>query len=58
MMARIDLPHLLWTVDNLAEGTIVNRVSVAPEIAADAKTALDRMIAIKAVPDATRIHPR
>jgi quinolinate synthase len=58
MMARIDLPHLLWTLDNLAEGKIVNRVSVAPEIAADAKMALDRMIAIKAVAKATRIHPR
>jgi quinolinate synthase len=58
MMARVDLPHLLWTLDNLAEGKIVNRVSVAPEIAADAKTALDRMVTIKAVPNATRIQPR
>jgi quinolinate synthase len=58
MMARIDLPHLLWTLDNLAEGVIVNRVSVPPEAAADAKTALDRMIAIKAVATVTRIHPR
>ncbi len=53
MMARIDLPHLLWTLDNLAEGRIVNRVSVAPEVAADAKVALERMIAIKAVQQAT-----
>ncbi len=54
MMARIDLPHLLWTLDNLVDGRIVNRVSVAPEVAADARIALDRMIAIKGATEATR----
>ncbi|MCJ7543165.1 MAG: quinolinate synthase NadA [Phycisphaerae bacterium] len=54
MMARIDLPHLLWTLDSLAEGRIVNRVSVPSQIAADAKIALERMIATKAVKEATR----
>jgi len=54
MMARIDLPHVLWTLDNLAEGKVVNRVSVPPATAADAKIALDRMVAIKAVPQATK----
>jgi quinolinate synthase len=53
MMARIDLPHLLWTLDNLTEGRIVNRVSVASRLAADAKVALERMISIKAVPQAS-----
>jgi len=53
MMHRIDLSHLAWALDNLAAGTIVNRVSVPTEIAADARIALQRMIDIKAVRDAT-----
>ena len=58
MMARIDLPHLLWTLDNLAEGEIVNRVSVAADVAADARAALESMIKIKAVEGVTRTkHP-
>ena len=52
-MARIDLPHLLWTLDHLAEGNIVNQVTVPPDIAADARIALQRMIDIKAVRDVT-----
>ena len=51
MMPRIDLPHLLWVLDHLADGQVVNQVSVVPAVAADARTALDRMIAIKAVQD-------
>jgi len=54
MMARIDVAHLLWVLDNLAEGTIVNQVTVAPEVAEQAKIALGRMIAIKGSPDARR----
>ena len=53
-MARIDLPHLLWTLDNLADGNVVNRVTVPPPIAADARTALQRMIDIKAAAEVTR----
>jgi quinolinate synthase len=53
MMQRIDLPHLLWVMDNLADGRVVNQVSVPPAVAADARAALQRMIDIKAVPDAT-----
>ena len=44
-MYRIDQPHLLWTLDNLAEGRVVNRVEVHPDAAAHAKAALDRMLA-------------
>ena len=53
MMHRIDLPHLLWVLDNLAAGDVVNRVTVEPGVAADARVALDRMIAIKAARDVT-----
>jgi len=48
-MARIDLRHLLWVLDNLAEGIPVNQVTVPADVAADARTALQRMIDIKAV---------
>jgi len=47
-MYSIDLPHLLWTLDNLAAGRVVNRVSVPATIAADARVALRRMIDIRA----------
>ncbi len=47
-MSRIDPPHLLWVLDNLAEGRVVNRISVSATIAADARKALERMISIKA----------
>ena len=53
MMHRIDLPHLLWVLDRLAAGEVVNRVRVPADVAADARVALDRMLAIKAVPDVT-----
>jgi len=57
-MARIDLPHLLWVLDNLAEGSVVNRIAVPPEVAADARVALERMIAIRAVADAAPTKPQ
>ena len=59
-MARIDPPHMLWVLDNLAAGRVVNRISVPPEIAADARLALERMLAVKASPEASarRAPPR
>jgi len=53
MMGRIDLPHLLWVLDHLAAGRVVNRVCVPADVAADARAALDRMLAIRAVLDVT-----
>lgn len=43
-MYRIDQPHLLWVLDNLAAGKVVNRVRVSPEAAALATAALERML--------------
>jgi quinolinate synthase len=45
-MARIDSQHLAWTLENLVDGNVVNRVYVAPEEAALAKLTLDRMLAV------------
>lgn len=46
-MARIDLPHLLWVLDSLAAGQVVNRVSVSEDVVADARVALERMVSIQ-----------
>jgi quinolinate synthase len=45
-MFRIDPPHLLWALESLVEGQVVNRVSVPASVARDARLALDRMLAI------------
>jgi quinolinate synthase len=45
-MFRIDPPHLLWALENLRDGRLVNVVEVPERIARDARVALDRMLAI------------
>ncbi|KNB52757.1 quinolinate synthase NadA [Streptomyces caatingaensis] len=45
-MNRIDLPHLVWALESLAEGKVVNRIEVDPEVAAFSKVALERMLAL------------
>jgi quinolinate synthase len=45
-MNRIDLPHLVWAMENLAQGRVVNRITVDPQTASEARTALDRMLAL------------
>lgn len=43
-MNRIDLPHLLWTLEECLQGQAVNQISVEPDIAKDGKLALERML--------------
>jgi quinolinate synthase len=45
-MARIDPQHLAWTLENLAEGRVVNQITVPPRDAELAKVALERMLAV------------
>ncbi len=45
-MYRIDPPHLLWVLESLVRGEVVNPIRVSDEIARDARVALDRMLAI------------
>jgi len=45
-MQRIDPQHLAWTLENLAEGKVVNQIKVPEHEARLAKLALDRMLAI------------
>jgi quinolinate synthase len=47
-MNRIDLPHLVWALENLVEGRVVNRIQVDPEVAHWARVGLDRMLALPA----------
>ncbi|MEM9020052.1 MAG: quinolinate synthase NadA [Planctomycetota bacterium] len=56
-MYRIDLPHLLWVLDNLAEGKVVNRIGVHPEATRHAMVALRRMLEItaRAKPEPIRV---
>ena len=44
-MARIDPQHLAWTLENLAEGNVVNQIKVPAHEAKLAKLTLDRMLA-------------
>ncbi|MCH6560019.1 quinolinate synthase NadA [candidate division KSB1 bacterium] len=44
-MYRIDLKHMLWTLDELVAGRVVNRIKVDPETRRQAVIALDRMLA-------------
>jgi quinolinate synthase len=45
-MFRIDPPHLLWALEALVEGRVVNQVRVPEDVAREARTALDRMLSI------------
>nr|WP_283134021.1 quinolinate synthase NadA [Rhizohabitans arisaemae] len=45
-MNRIDLPHLVWALESLVEGKIVNQITVDAETAHWARVALDRMLSI------------
>ena len=45
-MNRIDLPHLVWAMESLVNGTVVNQIEVDPETERWAKVALDRMLAL------------
>jgi len=45
-MNRIDLPHLVRTLEALVHGGVLNRITVEPTVAANARLALDRMLAL------------
>jgi len=46
-MYRIDLPHLCWSLENLAAGTPVNVIRVDDQTARWALVALERMLEVK-----------
>ncbi|HZY29629.1 MAG TPA: quinolinate synthase NadA [Jiangellaceae bacterium] len=48
-MNRIDLPHLVWAMENLVDGRVVNRIEVDPDTKHWAKVALDRMLELPGI---------
>jgi len=45
-MNRIDLPHLVWALESLVQGRVVNPIHVDPDVAHWARVALDQMLAL------------
>jgi len=45
-MNRIDLPHLVHSLESLVAGQVVNQIVVEEAVAANARLALDRMLAL------------
>ncbi|HWB36126.1 MAG TPA: quinolinate synthase NadA, partial [Rugosimonospora sp.] len=45
-MNRIDLPHLVWALEELVAGRVPNQITVDPRTAGFARAALDRMLAL------------
>ena len=45
-MNRIDLPHLVWAMEALVAGRVVNQIKVDEQVAKQAKVALERMLAL------------
>ena len=45
-MNRIDLPHLVWALESLVDGRVVNAIRVDEQVAAQARVALDQMLAL------------
>ena len=45
-MNRIDLPHLVWALESLVSGRVINHIRVDPEVAKWARVALDQMLAL------------
>jgi quinolinate synthase len=46
-MFRITPQHLLWTLENLVAGNVVNRISVDERTRHFARLALDRMLSLR-----------
>lgn len=47
-MNRIDLPHLVWAMESLVKGQVVNQIKVDSETKRNARAALDQMLALPA----------
>ncbi len=45
-MNRIDLPHLVWAMESVVAGHIVNEIKVDPQVAKYSKLALEQMLAL------------
>ena len=48
-MNRIDLPHLVWSLESLVAGTVVNQITVEADTAHWARVGLERMLALPGI---------
>jgi len=51
-MNRIDLPHLVWALESLVGGQLVNQITVDDSTANQARAALEQMLALPLAADA------
>ncbi len=49
-MNRIDLPHLVWSLEQLVDGIVSNTITVDSDTAHWGRVALDRMLSLPATP--------
>jgi quinolinate synthase len=56
-MYRIDMPHLLWVLDNLAKGHVVNAIKVHPHVRHWALVSLERMLKVTANANRAVVQP-
>ncbi len=56
-MYRIDPPHLLWVMDQLAQGEVVNHIKVEKQVTKWSLVALNRMLKINASPKVALPEP-
>jgi quinolinate synthase len=54
-MTEIGLPHLVWALESLTAGQVVNQITVDAETAAQARAALERMLALPLSPAVPRL---
>ena len=45
-MNRIDLPHLVWALESLVKGQVINEIKVDEETSRYSKLALEQMLAL------------
>jgi quinolinate synthase len=45
-MNRIDLPHLVWAMESLVQGQVVNQIIVPEDVRKYSRLALERMLAL------------
>ena len=51
-MNRIDLPHLVWALESLVAGQLVNQITVDDDTASQAQGRLEQMLALPLTADA------
>jgi quinolinate synthase len=53
-MNRIDLPHLVWALESLVAGQVPNQITVEEQTAAQARSALEQMLALPSADEVGR----